>query len=376
MPGGRGSGKSWGIADFLIFMSLKREVRILCVREIQNSIKQSVHKLLTDRINFYELDKFFQITDKTITGLNGSEFIFIGLYRNIDSVKSLEGIDYCWVEEAQSISERSLEVLIPTIRKPSSQIIFTYNPTNEDDPVHQKFTLADRDDTLKIQCNYSENPFFPDVLKDELEYDKQYDYDKYLHIWEGQCVTHSEDQIFYGKWSVSDFETPEDAIFWHGGDFGYSVDPTAAVRCFVKESCLYIDYESYKHRLEITDICRYVSNDIPTIYKHHSLWDSARPDTISHLKNIDGMNAYGVSKDRIIDGIQKIRGFKHIYIHERCKETATEFRLYKWKRNASTGVLLNDPEDKHNHIIDSLRYALSLYNKKSQQIVIPDKRMW
>lgn len=375
---GRGGGKSWGIADFLLIKSIESKCRILATREIQNSIKQSVHKLLCDRIATHRLSKYFTITDKSITSLNGSEFIFAGLYRNIDSIKSLEGIDYCFVEEAQNISQHSLDVLLPTIRKKNSKILFSYNPTNIDDPVHSKFTLADRDDTLKIQCNYFDNPFFPDVLKDELEHDKLTDYDKYLHVWEGQCIAHSEDQVFYGKWEIQDFETHENAVFFHGLDFGYSNDPTAAVRCFVEDNCLYIDKESYKIKLEITDTAKYISNDIPTINKHHVIADSARPETISYLRNINGFNISGAKKGAgsVIDGIQKIRGFKRIYINPDCKETITEFRLYKWKRNASTDVLLNDPEDKHNHIIDSLRYAIEPYNRKIQNIYIPTERIF
>jgi len=365
MHSGRGTGKSWAVGDFLITKSLEKKNLILCVREIQKSIKQSVHKLLSNRIEQHGLKNFFQITDTSILCNNGSEFIFAGLYRNVDNIRSTEGVDYCWVEEAHSVSQNSFDVLIPTIRKPGSKIIMSYNPTNEDDPVHAKFTLTDRNDTLKIASSYKDNPFFPDVLKDEMEYDKQYDYEKYLHIWEGKCVTHSEDQIFYGKWSVEDFETPENAIFYHGLDFGYSTDPTAATRCFIKDDCLYIDRESYKSKLEITDTAQYIINDIPTIHRHLCIADSARPETISHLRNINGMNISGAKKGAgsVIDGIQKIRGFKHIYIHPDCKETATEFRLYKWKRNATTGILLNDPEDKHNHIIDALRYALEKYNK-------------
>jgi len=367
LRGGRGSGKSWQAADYTIINSLKEKKRILCGREIQNSIKQSVHKLICDRIETHKLNDLFKITDNSIKVYNGSEYIFIGFHRNIDSVKSCEGVDIFWGEEAQSFSQNSLDVLIPTIRKPDSKLIFTYNPTNEDDPIHKKFTLTDRNDTLNILANYSDNPFFPDVLRAELEYDKQYDYDKYLHIWEGQCVAHSEDQVFYGKWEISDFEAPEDVTFYHGLDFGYSNDPTAAVRCFVKDDCLYIDKESFKIKLEITDTAKYITNDIPTISKHHIIADSARPETISHLRNINGMNISGAKKGAgsVIDGIQKIRGFKKIFIHESCKETITEFRLYKWKRNTQTAVLLNDPEDKHNHIIDALRYSLEKYNKSN-----------
>ena len=194
----RGGSKSWSIADFLIAKSLESQKRILCCREIQNSIRDSSHRLLTDRIKFYGLDDFFTITDKEIIGKNGSIFIFRGLFRNEQSIKSLEGVDLAWVEEAQSVSRKSLEVLIPTIRKANSQIIFSYNPTNQDDPVHTDYTLAQREDTLNIEINYSDNPFFPDVLLNEMEYDRKNDADKYSHVWLGQCISHSDSQVFYG----------------------------------------------------------------------------------------------------------------------------------------------------------------------------------
>jgi hypothetical protein len=194
--GGRGSGKSHGVAAFLLAKSLEKKCRILCTREIQNSIRDSVWKLLTEKIYEYKWDNYFKITENSIVCIRtGSEFIFKGLRGNAQDIKSTEGIDYCWVEEAQTVSRKSLEVLIPTIRKDGSQIIFTYNPLTEEDPIHADFTLVDRDDTLKIQINWRDNPWFPEVLRSDLDYDKKTNINKYLHIWEGHCVAYENDQI-------------------------------------------------------------------------------------------------------------------------------------------------------------------------------------
>jgi len=220
--GGRGSAKSWTVADFLLIKGVKNRKRILNTREIQKSIKDSVHKLFCDRIRALGLESFFDITDRAIKGQNGTELLFHGLKHNPDIIKSMEGIDYAWCEEAQSLSRKSLEILTPTIRKPNSQIIFTYNPTNDYDPVHKDYTLADRDDCLKININYSDNPFFPEVLKKELEYDKKTDHDKYLHKWEGKCILHSEAQVFYDKWEVKEFDTPKDVELNYGADWGFA----------------------------------------------------------------------------------------------------------------------------------------------------------
>lgn len=355
--GGRGSGKSWSVADFLLCKGLESRKRVLCTREVQTSIKDSVHKLLADRIEYHRLNKFYNITDKNIKGANGSEFIFKGLFRNDNDIKSTEGIDYCWTEEAQAVSRRSLEVLTPTIRKDNSQIIYTYNPTNEDDPVHTDYTLAGRDDTLKIEALFHHNPWFPEVLKKEMEYDRRTDPDKYAHKWLGQCIAHSEAQIFYGKWNIEEFDSNAEA-YYYGADWGFATDPTVLVRCFIKDNTLFIDYEAYEVKCEITETPR-LFDSVPDVRKYEIIADSARPETISHLRR-NGFRIEGAAKGKgsVEDGIEHLRGFEKIIIHPRCKHTIDEFRLYKFKQDKLSGKILNVPEDKNNHIIDALRYAL------------------
>lgn len=356
--GGRGSGKSWGVALFLLSKGMESRKRILCTREIQTTIKDSVHKLLSDQIEQLNLSWFYIIKKDSITGINGTEFIFKGLYRNENDIKSTEGIDYCWVEEAQSVSRDSLKTLTPTIRNPGSQIIFTYNPTNDDDPVHVDYTLADRPDTLKIECNYQDNPWFPEVLRDEMEYDRANDIDKYHHVWCGKTVKHSQAQIFYGKWKIQDFDIPEDVFFYQGADWGFAEDPLAAIRFFIQDNILYISHEVYGFHVELDDIPAKL-REIPEFHLWPTRGDSSRPDTISYVskRGFPLLEPAHKGPNSIVDGIAHLRSYRCIVIHPRCKHTADEFRLYSYVIDKKTGVISNKIEDKHNHIIDSLRYA-------------------
>lgn len=368
--GGRGSGKSWTVAIFLLATGMRKKTRILCTREIQNTIKDSVHKLLADTIEKLGISYFYRVKVDSIVGINGSEFIFKGLHRNENDIKSTEGINYCWVEEAQSVSRKSLGVLTPTIREAGSQIIFTYNPTNDDDPVHVDFNLSDRDDVLKIECNYNDNPFFPAVLRAEMEYDRAHDPDKYAHVWQGRTIKHSEAQIFYGKWAIEEFETPAGVMLYQGADWGFSSDPAAFVRCFVHEEKLYISDEVYGVGIDI-DLLPEKFAQIPEAAKWPAGADSARPDTISYMRRHGFPLMYAVDKGKgsIEDGIAFMRSFKQIVIHPRCKHTIDEFRLYSYYTDPLTGLITKKIVDKHNHLIDALRYSLEKLMKNRSNIV-------
>jgi phage terminase large subunit len=186
--GGRGSGKSWAVADYLIIKAVQSKRRILCTREIQGSIKESVHKLLSDRIQTLGLSNFFNITESGIKGSNGSEFFFMGLLRNVDQIKSTEGITECWVEEGQNVSFRSWELITPTIRTPGSEIIITFNPELEDDETYQRFVINPPNNALIKQVNFDQNPYFPEELRIEMEQDKKRDHNLYLQKWEGRPI--------------------------------------------------------------------------------------------------------------------------------------------------------------------------------------------
>ncbi len=184
--GGRGSGKSWGVARKLLLLGVQKPLRILCTREVQKSIKQSVHRLLKDQVSNMGLSSFYQVLDTEIRGANGSLFLFSGLSdQTVDSIKSFEGVNICWIEEGQAITDNSLKILIPTIRAENSEIWVTYNPQLDSDPIHVMAT-SDRADSISIVMNWHDNPFFPQVLNDERLHAKEtLSEAEYNHIWEG-----------------------------------------------------------------------------------------------------------------------------------------------------------------------------------------------
>lgn len=186
--GGRGSGKSWGVARALLLMAARQPIRWLCAREVQKSIKDSVHRLLSDQIQELGLGAMFDVLDTEIRGLNGSLFLFSGLSQHtVESVKSFEGVDGVWVEEGQTVSKKSWDVLIPTIRKAKSEIWVTFNPDLETDETYRRFVTSPPPDCVVIEMNYSDNPFFPHVLEAERIHCQLTNPDDYDNIWEGAC---------------------------------------------------------------------------------------------------------------------------------------------------------------------------------------------
>ena len=367
--GGRGSGKSWTDARCLILLAMKSKVRILCTRQLQTSIRDSVHKLLSDSIAFLGLDSFFDITRDSIRCHNGSEFIFKGIQNNVNEIKSIEGIDYCWVEEAQSVSEESWNILIPTIRKENSEIWVTFNPDREEDATYQRFIKNPPPDSIVQLVNYNDNPWFPEVLRKEMEYDKEVDYGKYEHIWLGKTVIDTDLQIYHGKFELKEFATPNDAVFYYGADWGFAKDPTAVVRCFIKDQCLYVDYESGGVEVEFEDLPK-LFDVIPDIRRWEIRADNARPETISYMSRQQfNIKACPKWKGSVEDGIEYIRSFRRIYVHPRCKHTYEEFKFYSYKQDKNTGDVLPIVVDKDNHYMDALRYALNPYIQKNVSIL-------
>ena len=195
--GGRGGAKSWGVARWLLIEGSKRQLSVLCARELQNSIKDSVHKLLSQQIEALGLSHFYDIQQASIKGLNGTEFSFEGIRHNVGKIKSYEGVDYCWVEEAQSVSEASWEVLVPTIRKPGSEIIVTFNPDLESDATYQRFVVHTPPNCALVEINWRDNPWFGETeLPAERDALKARNYDSYLHVWEGKCKQNLEGSVY------------------------------------------------------------------------------------------------------------------------------------------------------------------------------------
>ena len=357
--GGRGGSKSWTIATALLAKAYSEPLRILCTREFQSSIADSVHKLLSDRINDLGLSTWFNITRTEITSKAGSQFIFKGLRHSIQEIKSTEGVDIAWVEEAQAISENSWEVLIPTIRKENSEIWISFNPNEVADPTFKRFVTNTPPGSILEKVGWQDNPFFPAVLDAERRYMLSIDPEAYQHVWEGSCRQISDAVIFRGRVSVETFsEPPEGTRLYYGLDFGFSQSPTAATRSWIQDNCLYIDYEVWGIGVEL-DNTSDLLDKIPGIRNWPIKADCARPETISHLKR-RGFDVSAAEKwqGSVEDGIAIMKGFKRIIVHERCTHTAEDFRLYKYKIDKQTNDILPLIAKKFDDCIDSIRYAL------------------
>lgn len=365
--GGRGAGKSWSIAILLVLKSLQKKVRILCCREYQTNISQSVHRLLQDIIHKFNLAEFFNITKTEITcTLTGSQFLFKGLHHNPYEIKSLEGVDICWVEEGQSVSKQSWDILIPTIRKEGSEIWVSFNPDLETDETYKRFVVNKADNVLLQKINFDNNPYFPAVLRQEMEHCKRTDYEAYKNIWLGECRKYSDAQIFKDKFEVADFQTPNGIKFLFGADWGFAKDPNTLIRCFIQDNNLYIDKELYAVGVELDQLPEFY-RAMPDLERNKIMADCSRPETIHFMKKkgfwIEGAKKWGGS---VQDGISIMKGFDKIFIHPSCKHTADEFRFYSYKVDRLSNEVLPVIEDKFNHCIDAVRYALDdhIRNKK------------
>ena len=355
--GGRGSGKSINFGRASLIKGTQRPLFILCAREIQTSIKDSVHRLLREQIDELGLNSFYRVTQNAIYGKNGTEFTFKGLRLNTQEIKSTEGVDICWVEEGQAVSADSWDVLIPTIRKPGSEIWVSFNPLNETDPTYQRFVMSPPGNAFVRKVNYDENPFFPEVLHDEMEWLKAKDYQSYLHVWEGECRKFSNALVFNNYFTVEDFETPRNARFYHGADWGFANDPSTLIRCFIDGRKLYIDREAWGIGVEI-DNTPALFDTVETARRWPIKADCARPETISYMRR-QGFNISPAKKwqGSIEDGIEFLKTFD-IIIHPRCQHTIDEFNHYSYKVDKQTGDILPQIVDANNHLCDSLRYAL------------------
>lgn len=371
--GGRGGRKSWETARGIILRAFRDPLLILCTREIQNSIDDSVLRLLSNQIENLGLSYFFEIKKTSIKAQNGSEFIFKGLNRmTIDSLKSLEGVDICWVEEAHSVSDHSWNILIPTIRKQDSQIFITFNPDLEDDPVNKRFIENPPPNSYIQKISYLNNPDCPDTLIEEAEYLRKVDYDSYAHIWLGEFRTHSEAQIFKGKYKIESFKVDESLNNpLDGVDWGFANDPTVKIRSYIANNILYIRYETYKVGCEIDDTPA-LFDKIPDSRDYLARADNARPELISHMKR-KGYRIEPADKWEgcVEDRVDFIKNFEKVIIHPECIHTAEEFRLYKYKTDKRTGDVLPQIEDKNNHCIDAIGYALTPLIRQKQNLYEP-----
>jgi phage terminase large subunit len=279
------------------------------------------------------------------------------------TIKSLEGFTRAFVEEAQTVSQRSLDLLIPTIRAPGSEIWAGWNPAKPSDPIDKFFAdNANDPDFVHVKVNYTDNPWFPEELRRDMERDRLRDPEKYQHIWLGGYLRNSEASVFR-NWKAESFETPEDAIFYHGADWGFSIDPTVLVRAFIRDRTLFVDHEAYKVGCEIDRTPALFDSLDPAAPGSARKWpiraDSARPETISYMRRngYDKISAATKGPNSVMDGIEFLKSYD-IVVHPRCKHTIDELTLYSFKTDPLTGEVLPVLEDKKNHVIDALRYAV------------------
>ena len=358
--GGRGSGKSHFFGEMLIECHIANPTESsVCVREVQKSLDQSVKRLLEGKIQAMNAGAYFEVQDAKIKSTRGDGMIiFQGMQNHTaDTIKSLEGYQRAWVEEAQSLSQRSLDLLRPTIRRPGSELWFSWNPEESTDPVDVLLRGENPPpDAVVIPVNYTDNPWFPDVLRAEMEYDRGRDPDKYAHIWLGEYVRNSETRVFR-NWKVEEFDAPKDAVHRLGADWGFAVDPSVLIRCHIVGRKLYIDHEAYQIGCDIVDLPSLFMS-VPEAEKWPITADSARPETISHMRQNGFPKIHAAVKGAksIEDGIEWLKSFD-VIVHPRCKHTIDELTLYSYKTDPMTGKVLPMLEDKNNHVIDALRYA-------------------
>lgn len=357
--GGRGSGKSHFFAELLIERCLMAPTSAVCVREIQKSLAQSVKKLLENKIEALNVGHLFEVQEAQIKTPGGGLIIFQGMQNHTaDSIKSLEGYDIAWVEEAQSLSQRSLDLLRPTLRKPGSELWFSWNPNLETDPVDVLLRSENPPpDAVVVHANYRDNPWLPDVLKQELEYDQKRDPDKFAHVWLGEYQRNSEARVFK-NWTIEEFDAPKGATFRLGADWGFSIDPSVLVRCYVDGRRLYVDYEAYMVGCEIDNLPN-LFDRVPESRKWFITADSARPETISYMQKhgYPRINPAIKGARSLEEGVQFLQSYD-IVVHPRCQHLIDELTLYSYETDPLTGTVLPKLADKHNHVIDSLRYAL------------------
>lgn len=381
--GGRDSTKSWGIAEALIRRASSEQIRVLCAREFQTSIKDSSHKLLKDTIARLGLESWFTVTKEAITSRTGAEFIFKGLHLNEHGLRSVEGIDVCWVEEGQSVSETSWQSLLPTIRKDNAEVWVSFNLMDESDATYQRFVANQMPGSIVVKLTYHDNPYMSKRSRELMEADKARDYHLYEHIWLGMPLLISDAVIFSGKYRVDEFdpdgwkETPEGRLFL-GGDFGFANDPSTLMRYWPVERDydgkrrLYISHAEYGYKVEIDDMPDFYDR-VPDSRSWPIGADAARPETISYLRR-KGFNIYAAEKWQgcVEDGIAHLKGFYEIVVHPQCDPAfQLECRHYRYKTDPKQLDARGQPKvlpivvDAYNHGWDGVRYGFDGYIMRS-----------
>lgn len=377
--GGRGSGKTQNFAMMTairgyIFGKQGISGGLLCGREFMNSLEDSSLEEVKQAIRLYPfLLNYYEIGEKYIRSYDGLiEYKFAGLRNNLDSIKSKARILIAWIDEAENVSEVAWQKLLPTVRSNNSEVWITWNPERDGSPTDDRFRKNPPEGAKIVELNYNDNPWFPKVLDDERQNDRRrLDDATYAWIWEGAYRQNSAAQIFAEKYEVRDFEAqPGWDGPYQGMDFGFSQDPTAAIRCWIYDECIWIEYEAGKVGLELDVTSDYIKRRIPEYERYVIRADSARPESISYLrrKGLPRITACEKGKGSVEDGIEHMRSYRRIYVHSRCRETINELRKYSYKVDRLSGDILPTIVDAFNHYLDATRYALEPVMKARRKL--------
>ena len=368
--GGRGGAKSWGIARALLIIGLSKPIRVLCAREFQTSIKDSVHKLLSDQIINMGFTDFYEVVDRTIRGKNGSEFNFVGLKNNVANVKSYEGVDICWVEEAQSVSARSWDVLIPTIRKEQSEIWVSFNPELATDNTYQRFILNSPANSIVQKINWSDNPWFPGTLKLEKDALKSRDIEAYNTVWEGICRITVDGAIFAKEMQQAELEDritkvnydpmkPVHAVF----DLGWS-DATAVwfVQFIGMETRLIRYFETSQETISaILAKMQTFGYIYDTLWLPHDAENktlAAAGRSIEEIVRSSGYKTRIIPRTPVVDSINAARTiFRNCWFdRDNCADGLQCLRHYRYEVDPDTKQFSRSPlHDQYSHGADAFR---------------------
>jgi phage terminase large subunit len=369
--GGRGGAKSWGISRALLIKGAKDQLRILCAREFQTSIKDSVHKLLCDQIESLGLLGFYEITQNSIRGRNGTEFAFVGLRNNVANIKSYEGVDICWVEEAHTTSRLSWNILIPTIRKQGSEIWISFNPELETDETYQRFVLNPPDDCIQIKINWSDNPWFPKTLMLEKEALKNRDLEAYNQVWEGLCRQSVDGAIFAKELQQAELDgrlckvpydatKPVHAVF----DLGWSDSTAIWFLQFVGMETRLIRYiedsqKTISHYLATMQTFGYVYDKVWLPHDAENKTLAAAGRSIDDIVRAAGFKTQILPRVPILDSINAARTiFPSCYFdRDNAAEGINCLRHYRYEVDPTTGQFSRTPlHDHYSHGADAFRY--------------------
>jgi phage terminase large subunit len=371
LQGGRGGAKSWGIARALLIKGAKDQMRILCAREYMTSMRDSVHKLLCDQIQALGLLGFYEITQASIRGQNGTEFAFAGLKNNISNIKSYEGVDVCWVEEAQTVSRLSWNVLIPTIRKEKSEIWVSFNPELETDETYQRFVAKPPEDCISIKINWSDNPWFPEVLRLEKDSLKARDLEAYNQVWEGLCRKSVDGAIFGKEVQQAELDgritrvpydatKPVHAIF----DLGWADSTSIWFLQFVGMETRLIRYiedsqKTMSHYLATMQTYGYVYDTIWLPHDAQNKTLAAAGRTIEDIVRAAGYKTQILPKVPVLDSINAARTiFPSCYFdREHAADGINCLRHYRYEVDPETKQFSRSPlHDHYSHGADAFRY--------------------